>query len=758
MLRSKPRKIPWSELAALFSGWVALSAGQRLPGFISPAEATLTGLVALGCALAPRRAHDGPAPAMTEAAAIGGALAAIAVACSVGGLVPESAVLQRLQALATGEVLGLSTLVALSLPLETRAMRWAAVPALLVAALAVYGMWPTAAVWVPGVRAFAPLSGLVTVLFFVHAATRPMPALDRARQILPGLGAAALTATLLARALLGPGLSPLVVALGMLAQTVGLTLGTGAIALDRSARFARRCASAFAGLGAGAVVLATVPAAPWLALAAGVVVMGLVWPLAETRLRPDEGRLLEACRAMQRGAPRAETLTDLAAAVLDPLRLAARNLRAPAALWVLDRAETLRVDVTGAAMPTKLSLDSEKALLGWLRARKSPVFADLLRPFVVRRAELRPVLAALDHHEALGALPLFDQGELIAVVMLPRGARSEVVSYEELRALDDAARVVEGSLARLSALDRAQQRLLRAQTQETDAIEARDALALALARANERATAPLTVLSLGSLDLTWVAYAPASRALEARIDQLADNDAPVWITAEPGLRPLALAARIHQGSARRAHALVHIDAGQWRSDELAAAIAGDGRLSPPRIGWVEQADGGTLVLSSPHALTHEARVLLAGALEDGRARRLGEREGYETRFRLIVMAHDEVAMHDWPRATFAAFEAQSVRLPPLRERREDIGSWVLLSLDRACRVQGRAALGVDPAAMTLLSAWPYEDNLDELDSAIAYAVSRCRSARITLEDLPPAMRVLSRGAGRHASDGRHDDA
>ena len=42
-----------------------------------------------------------------------------------------------------------STLVALSLPLETRAMRWAAVPALLVAALAVYGMWPTAAVWVP---------------------------------------------------------------------------------------------------------------------------------------------------------------------------------------------------------------------------------------------------------------------------------------------------------------------------------------------------------------------------------------------------------------------------------------------------------------------------------------------------------------------------------------------------------------------------------------------------------------------------------
>ena len=47
--------------------------------------------------------------------------------------------------------------------------------------------------------------------------------------------------------------------------------------------------------------------------------------------------------------PKAAALADLATAVLDPLRLASRNLRAPAALWVLDRRESLRIDVTGAA-------------------------------------------------------------------------------------------------------------------------------------------------------------------------------------------------------------------------------------------------------------------------------------------------------------------------------------------------------------------------------------------------------------------------
>lgn len=751
-----PLRVPWSELAALAAAWVALVA-VRDGAVSSPWSSAGLFALALVAALAPRRALEGPAPALTECASVAGAFASLAIAATVEGAHPPSGTLRLLFALCVGSALGMATLLALALPLDARALRRAMLPSVALGALVAWGLAPNIPAWIPAARAVPALGAWVAVLAFAHGVARPMPPLDRARLIVPGLGAGALASSLTVSAALGRGASPWVIALGLVALVLGLTLGAGAIALDRAALFARRSAAAAIGFAAGALLAWALPGAPVGAVLGGLLTMVLVWPEAERRLRPDEGRLLDACDAILRNLPQAETLTDLAAALLDPLRFAARNLRAPAALWVLDRAEVLRVDVAGGASTAVLSLESERALLSWLRARPVGVYADVLRPGVVRRPELRPVLAALDGHEALGALPLCDGAHLVAIVLLPRGARREVPSYEETARLEAVARAAEGTYARIAALHRAQERLHAAESARAAAEEGR---ALAAHRAEvmaARLTHPAPTAHLGDLDAAWIAYAPASRALEQRLDALAPDDGPVCLLAEPGAGVAAAARRLHGRSPRAAGPLVVVDCSALRVDAARAALLGDARSAQRREGLLAQAGGGTLVLCDLPALGHDALAALQEALATGQARSLGESSPYAVEARVVVSTRRPPEEVDLPRGLLRALEGRTVRTPPLRARREDLESLSLLGIDRACRVLGRAPVGLDPAALALLQAWHWPGNLPELWATLEFAVQRCRGTRLLPDDLPPSLRAINRGALlEEASSARHD--
>jgi len=749
-------RVPWSELAALAAAWVAVVALRDASASVELPSAGLMGLGLLA-ALSPRRAREGPAPALAECAAVAGAFAALAIATTAAGAYPTHPALRLLFALCVGNTLGLATLLALALPLDTRTLWRAALPSLALAALVAWGLSPNVPLWVPAPRILAALGAWAAVLAFAHGVGRPMEPLDRARLILPGLGTAVLATSLTVAAALGRHSSPWVVALGLTALVLGLTLGSGAIALERAALFARRSAAGALGLGAGAVMAGIAPGSPLAAAVVALVTMVLVWPVCEKRLRPDGGRLLDACDAILRALPQAETLPDLAAALLDPLRFAARNLRAPAALWVLDRAEVLRVDVTGGASTATLSLESERALLAWLRARPRGVFADVLRPWVVRRPELRPVLAALDGHEALGALPLCDGGHLVGVVLLPRGGRRAMPSHEEVSRLDEVSRAAAGAYARIAALHRAQERLhaaehirLAAESARDEALRHADALTL-------RVQHPAPTAPLGAADHAWIAYAPASRWLEARLDALAVDDAPVCLLGDPGLGLATAALRVHQHSAHATGPCVMVDCGALQASEARALLLGDARGATPREGLLGQAAGGTLVLCDLPALGHDALAALQEALVTRQARRLGDATPYAVTVRLVVSTRRRPEEVDLPRALLQALDGRSVKLPALRARREDLESLCLLAIDRACRVLGRAAVGIDPAALGLLHAWHWPGNLPELTATLEFAVQRCRGTRILADDLPPMLRAVTRDADFDAPGApRHD--
>lgn len=741
--------VPWPELAALGALFVAVAAWSGAGRPVDPRGLAVAAIAVL-VALSPKRLAREGHGAQAEAIAVAAALGALSVATVVAGFHPGSRALRVAHALASGELLGLSTVLAFAQPMRTASLRRAAPPGVLVAVVGTLGLWPGADHWFPGSRALAPAAVAVAALLHLAALRRPVAPVERARWIYPTLGVAALGLAALARSLTSVGDGALLAwALGVAAHVLGLVVGHSEASAAQAGPFARRSLAAAVGFVAGAVALALGPGAPLTAMAIGLGVGAFVLPVLDRWMRPSDGRLLDACARIGRGLARAEGLDELAAAVLDPLREAARNLRAPAAFWVLDGARVLQVDVAGTASVRPLSIESEKVIVTWLRTRPTVVFTDTLRPHLVRRPELRPVVDALDGYEAFAALPLCDADQLLGAVIIPRGDRTAPASFEEESGLESVRRHIEGALLRILAAERSGRRAAEALRREAAEARRADAAESELARVGALVVESTSVVALGPRMTQWIAYAPATRALQAALDALAPTDGPVGLVAAPGVSVRAAAGRLHRRGPRAGRGLVVLDGSSLDARAVLPALLGDARGESPVPGWLERAAGATLLIEHAAALGHEGLSALASALERGVARRLGDEAAYAVDVRVILGLPRDPAECDLPAALGRRLGGRAARVPPLRERADDLESLVYAAIDRACRCADRSPLGIAPDALAALRAHAWPGELPELDAALAHAVAVARGSRIQTDDLPPLVRAsvftLARG-------------
>src|SRR5690606_12592265 len=138
------------------------------------------------------------------------------------------------------------------------------------------------------------------------------------------------------------------------------------------------------------------------------------------------------------------------------------------------------------------------------------------------------------------------------------------------------------------------------------------------------------------------------------------------------------------------------------------------------------------------ALSLETQAALGEAIATRSARAEGGASAYPVDVRLVAHSRVDIA----GLARVGAFDPELARrleplrldVPPLRERREDLPSLVLLALDRACRALGREVLGIDDAAMARLLAYEWPGNLRELQSVIDRAVVVAQAPRVTEPD------------------------
>lgn len=465
-------------------------------------------------------------------------------------------------------------------------------------------------------------------------------------------------------------------------------------------------------------------------IAVTVLVRTLARPLVRRLVAPFGGRLLDAIADAEQGALAATTLAELAAAVLGPLRTAASTSEAEPRLHLVDPELAFRIDAAGIAREKREAISV--LLLRRVADTREPLVLADLDAQVVRKPEARPLHEALVAVDALVVLPVVCSEGVDALLVVARGARRTAPSLEELAALERLARRIAPFVALASTHARAETRIGRLSFEkdraEEVAEEARDEAA--------RLRAELRALRSGrgaAESETVVAYAAASRDFERALSDVSPTHTPVTLVAEPGMHVDRVARRIHEASGVSEGPFVLADCSSIREDAAEAAFFGvEGDASKP--GYLRLADHGTLLLADVVALPLGVQRALAEALAARGGRAVGSHAIFGFDVRVVATARlpvESLVSSGSLDADLGRRIAQvEIRVPPLRERPEDIPSLALLAVDRAVRRLGRSPLGLDQTALEALLAHPFPGNLRELESVLERAAERAPGSTV----------------------------
>jgi two-component system response regulator PilR (NtrC family) len=231
----------------------------------------------------------------------------------------------------------------------------------------------------------------------------------------------------------------------------------------------------------------------------------------------------------------------------------------------------------------------------------------------------------------------------------------------------------------------------------------------------------------------------------------------VYISGESGSGKELAARLIHQQSAPRAHAAVH--SGQLRGDSREPDGKRVLRLPQGRIHRRRQrprrllpgvANGGTLFLDEVADLPLLMQVKLLRAIQEKKVRKVGSAVEEAVDVRIVSATHrklkDCVDAGSFRQDLYYRLNVIELKMPPLRERQEDVEPLVEALLVRICGTQPPR---VEPAAMRALKAYSFPGNVRELENILERATALCSNDTVLIDDLQlaPAMAV-SDSAGR----------
>jgi len=294
-------------------------------------------------------------------------------------------------------------------------------------------------------------------------------------------------------------------------------------------------------------------------------------------------------------------------------------------------------------------------------------------------------------------------------------------------------------------------------------------IALGRSRRSERRLGAAQALMMDEADTGLVAESAPMRRLLNELVRISDSDANVLLLGENGTGKNLLAHRLHQGSPRRERPFVRVDVGGLTPSLFEAELFGHVRgaytdARQDRAGRFELADGGTLFLDEIGNLPLEQQPKLLRAIEDGEFERLGASRTHRVNVRVIAATNvdlaAEVAAKRFRRDLFYRLNTFQIRVPPLRERRDDILPLARYYLAAACRRYRRPLpqLGNDVERALLDYAWP--GNVRELSHAMERAALLGGDLRIGVDDLrlQPDADVAEPGARSPLEPMRLEDA
>jgi DNA-binding NtrC family response regulator len=246
-----------------------------------------------------------------------------------------------------------------------------------------------------------------------------------------------------------------------------------------------------------------------------------------------------------------------------------------------------------------------------------------------------------------------------------------------------------------------------------------------------------------------IGQSPAMQQVFEIIQQVAPTRATALVTGETGTGKELVAHAIHNLSPRKKAPFIAVHAAALPSSLLESELFGHEKGAftgavERRIGRFELADGGTLFLDEIGELEPQIQVKLLRVLEERAFERVGGNKTIEVDVRLIAATNKDlkkqVAEGKFRDDLFYRLSVVAIGLPPLRERRDDIPLLVTAFLRQCGEENGKNVAELTPDAMNVLLAYDWPGNVRELRNAIEQMVVLARAEKLTLRDVPAAIR------------------
>ncbi|KPF48544.1 chemotaxis protein CheY [beta proteobacterium AAP121] len=248
--------------------------------------------------------------------------------------------------------------------------------------------------------------------------------------------------------------------------------------------------------------------------------------------------------------------------------------------------------------------------------------------------------------------------------------------------------------------------------------------------------------------------APAMQDVFRAIGRLSQSNVTVMITGESGTGKELVARALHKHSPRAQGPFVAINTAAIPKDLLESELFGHERgaftgAQTTRRGRFEQADGGTLFLDEIGDMPFDLQTRLLRVLSDGQFYRVGGHQPLKSNVRVIAATHqnleDRVRQGVFREDLFHRLNVIRLRLPALRERREDIPMLTRFFLGKSARELGVEAKRITDNSLERLAAFDFPGNVRQLENLCHWLTVMAPAQVVEPKDLPPELNAAGAG-------------
>ncbi|MCP4348959.1 MAG: sigma-54-dependent Fis family transcriptional regulator [Desulfobacterales bacterium] len=242
----------------------------------------------------------------------------------------------------------------------------------------------------------------------------------------------------------------------------------------------------------------------------------------------------------------------------------------------------------------------------------------------------------------------------------------------------------------------------------------------------------------------YVGESPAMKELYALVERVAASDVNVLLLGESGVGKECIANLVHSLGPRKDHPFAVVDCGSTPTGLLESELFGHLRGAfthaiRDKKGLIEMADQGTLFLDEIGNISPEMQVRLLRFLEDRKIRKIGDLKEIPVNCRVIAATNanlvEEIKSGRFREDLYYRLRVVTLKIPPLRERKEDIPVLVENFVELFCKNNKLPKVKLPPKTLQWLCNYPWPGNVREIRNALEAGVILCKNGIMHPEDL-----------------------